>query len=218
MAKSKVQLIDGLIQEVSKFSMTDDNSLSIAQEFISDKADTYRATILKTHSNSKGNLDSCYQIVNCLKPVCLGVECVVSGITLKSDTDIWEVEIPELLDIERSIKYFGSFDMQNAFTRTGLVSMARGNNRWGRKRNQYAKIGNKLYYKGSSSAIQLSLIGIFSSPSGVCGFNDTDPYPLPKSLEGQLELIIKKDLFEMLRIPLDVLSDAQDVMPAQTQK
>jgi hypothetical protein len=219
MAKSKVQFIDSILQEVTRFSMTDDNAFAIAQEFISDKIDGYRATILTPYANSKQSLDSCYQIVNCITPTCLGVSCVVNGITLTSSSEIWVADIPELLDIYGSIKYFGSYDLSRSFVKTSLMAMSKSENRWGRKSSMFARVGNQFYFRDRDSAIKFTLIGIFAAPSGVCGFKSTDLYPLPKALEQKLELIVKKDLFTMLGIPLDVLNDAQDGMPqAQPQQ
>lgn len=218
MAKSKVQFIDSILQEVTRFSMTDDNAFAIAQEFISDKIDGYRATILTPYANQKQSLDSCYQVVNCISPVCLGVSCKVGNINLTASSEIWVADIPELLEIPGAIKYFGSYDLSKAFTKTSLMAMAKSENRWGRTSNMYARIGNKFYFRDRDSAIRFTLIGIFANPSSVCGFNDTDSYPLPKALEQQLELIVKKDLFTMLNIPLDVLNDSQDVVQQATKQ
>lgn len=212
MAKSKAQFIDSILQEVTRFSMTDDNAFAIAQEFISDKLDGYRATILTPYANSKQSLDACYQINDNITPTCLGVSCTVEGMTISATSDIWVAEIPELLDIPNSIKYFGSFDLSRAFSKTSLMAMAKSENRWGRRSSLYARIGNKFYFKDVDSQIRFTTIGIFASPSLLTGFSDTDLYPLPKSLEQQLELLVKKDLFTMLGIPLDVLNDAQDVV------
>ncbi|MBN2617256.1 MAG: hypothetical protein JXR64_02965 [Spirochaetales bacterium] len=220
MAKSKVQFIDSIMQEVTRFSMTDDNAFAIAQEFINDKIDGYRATILTSYANQKQGMDSLYQIVNCITPECLGVSCKVGDITLDASSEIWVADIPELLDIQGAIKYFGAYDLSKAFTKTSLTAMARSENRWGRHSNLYARVGNKFYFKDNDATIKFTLIGIFSNPSDVCGFKDNDPYPLPKALEQQLELLVKKDLFTMFSIPLDVLNDAQDVIqqvPKQQQ-
>jgi hypothetical protein len=212
MAKSKVKIIDSILQEITRFSMTDDNALVVAQEFISDKIDTYRATLLETYSLSKQFINSAYQVINCLKPECLGVSCVVEGITLTSSTDIWVVEVPEILDIRDSIKYFGPYDMSYNYPQTDITSVSVGFRRWyGREEGAYAKVGNKIYFRKKDRALQFSLIAIFASPSGVCGFSDETDYPMPKKLEAQLELLIKKDLFTILSIPLDVINDAQDI-------
>lgn len=218
MAKSKVQFIDSILQEVTRFSMTDDNAFAIAQEFISDKIDGYRATILTPYANAKYSLDSCYQIVNCITPTCLGVSCMVGDIELKATSEIWVADVPELLELQGAIKYFGSYDLTRSFVKTSLLAMAQSENRWGRRSNMYARVGNKFYFKDRDAHTKFTLIGIFSNPSGVCGFNDTDPYPLPKALEQQLELLVKKDLFTMLSIPLDVLNDGQDVVQQQAQQ
>jgi len=75
---------------------------------------------------------------------------------------------------------------------------------------KYVRIGSTLYYQSCDGTKKFTLVGIFASPSIVCGFQDTSPYPIPKELEQQLELLVKKDLYQMLGIPTDMLNDAAD--------
>ena len=217
MAKSKIQFVDSLMVEVTKLSMTDDDALFKANEWIGDKLDGYRATVLRKYIADKRNdLSGCYQKIDCLKPECLGVECEIDGIKLKMDADLWRVKIPELLSVGKAIKYFGTFDLKKAYSNTDLLALSSDKDRWGRVTRQYARIGNYLYYHDYNNSRFFSLIGIFSNPSGICGFNDNDPYPLPKELEQQLELLVKKDLYQMLGIPVDYLNDSSDA-PQQAQ-
>ena len=218
MAKSKTQFVDSLLQEVTKLSMTDDDALFTAKEWIGDKLDGYRATVLRKYIGDRRNdLNGCYQKIDCLDTKCLGIECEVQGVSLKLKADLWEVEIPELLSTNRAIKYFGTFDLQKPYQHVDLFALTNKEQRWGRPIREFTRIGDTLYYQNFDNTIKYTLIGIFASPSGVCGFNDNDPYPLPKELEQQLELLVKKDLYQMLGIPVDYLNDSSDV-PQQTQK
>jgi hypothetical protein len=217
MAKSKIKIIDGLLEEVTKLSMTDDDALFTAREWLGDKLDSYRATVLRKYIADKRNdISGCYQKIDCLDPECLGIECDISGITINLKADLWKINIPELLSIRKAIKYFGPFDLQNPYTHVELFSLTNNESRWGRPIKEFARIGNVLYYQNFDKTRKYTLIGIFANPSSVCGFNDNDPYPLPKELEQQLELLIKKDLYQMLGIPVDYLDDGSDV-PQQKQ-
>lgn len=211
MAKSKVQFVSSLIAELTKLSITDDNALIRAEQFISDKIDGYRATVLRKYATDKRNdLSDCYQKIDCLNRNKLGIECTIEGVNIKADADLWEVEIPELLSVSKSIKYFGSFDLRHPYTQSSLSSLSSSFDRWGRKITSFVRIGNKIYYHDCDGTYQFTLIGIFATPSSVCGFKDTNSYPLPKELEQQLELLVKKDLYQMLGIPIDILNDSAD--------
>ena len=83
---------------------------------------------------------------------------------------------------------------------------------------EFSRIGNTLYYQKFDGTRKLTLIGIFSKPSTICGFLDTDAYPLPMELEQQLELLVKKDLYTMLGIPTDILNDSADNYQQQQAK
>jgi len=210
MAKSKVQIIDSLIQEVSKFKMTDDHALFNAREWLGDKLDGYRATVIKKIAQEKQLLESCYQLIECLTPECVVNECVIEGLTISADSGLWKVKIPELLDIDRAIKYFGLASLQVPYQKIDFSGLVSKDDRWGRKVRKYARIGNELYYHKFDGTRTLSLIAITASPSNVCGFMDTKTYPLPKESEMTLELLVKKDLYQMLGLPADDLNDAND--------
>jgi len=133
MAKSKVQFVDSLIAELTKLSMTDDNALFSAKEFISDKLDGYRATVLRKYiADKKNDLSACYQKIDCLDAKSLGVTCEIEGITIESKTDIMVVEIPELLSVHKAVKYFGTFDLKRNYQKTTLGSLSSTFDRWGR--------------------------------------------------------------------------------------
>jgi len=218
MAKSKIQFVDSLMVEVTKLSMTDDDALVTARDWIGDKLDGYRATVLRKYISDKRNdLTACYQKIDCLTPECLGIECEIEGIELRLKSDLWKIKIPELLSIDRAIRYFGTFDLKHSYTHVDLSGLSNDQDRWGRVKRIFSRVGNYLYYTNFNSVRQFTLIGIFANPSGVSGFNDSNPYPLPKELEQQLELLVKKDLFQMLGIPVDYLSDSSDV-PQQAQQ
>jgi len=210
MAKSKKQFIDSIIQEVTKLQMTDDNAFIAAREWLGDKLDGYRATVIRSYANEKRVLDACYQVINCLSPECLGVTCEIGGLDFTSNAELWQVKIPELLNINGAIKYFGPFTLQSNYTKVDLMALTTNQSRWGRKDRKFARIGNVLYYHDLEETLRFTLVGITANPSDVCGFNDIDPYPLPKELEQQLELLVKKDLYPMLNIPIDFLNDAMD--------
>ena len=216
MAKSKTRFVDSLMEEVTKLSMTDDDALFTAREWIGDKLDGYRATVLRKYIADKRNdLSGCYQKIDCLDAKCLGVECTIEGIELSLKSDLWEVKIPELLSVGKAIKYFGPFDLQNPYSYVDLFALTNNESRWGRPIKEFARIGDVLYYQNFDSTRKYTLIGIFSNPSGVCGFDDDKPYPLPKELEQQLELLVKKDLYQMLGIPVDYLNDSSDANQQQ---
>lgn len=219
MAKSKLQIIDSLLQEVTKFKMTDDNALITSRQWLSDKIDSYRATVLKKAILERKKIPSAYQVVNCLEPECLGIECEIEGIQIKADADIWKVEIPELMDFSKSIKYFGLSDLQNPYDEVDIFGMSVRKNRFGRKIRNFTRVGNYIYYENFDGTRIFTLIGIMAYPSNVCGFQINDPYPLGIEYEQQLELLVKKDLFTMLGIPIDEFDDTKDMagQPKQQQ-
>lgn len=210
MADSRIKIIDSLIQEVSKFKMSDDHALFEAREWLGDKIDSYRATIIKKMSLEKANLSSCYQVVSCINVECLGFSCVIDGIPITSKSELWKADLPEMLDVPNALKYFGYANLKRPYHSGTLASLSSTFNRWNKKRYSYVKIGSSLYFTNDAAVQSFLLIGIMASPSLVCDFNEETPYPLPKEYQESLLLLIKKDLYQMLGVPIDLLNDTID--------
>ena len=211
MSKSKIKMIDSLLVEATKFGMTDDSTLFYAKEWLSDKIDGYRNTIINRMINEKANVDSCYQIIDCLKPECYGTECDVDEHKLEQKNDIWKVKLPDLLDVDRSIKYFGLSDLQTPYNHIDFFGLTVKKDRWDRKVRKYSRIGNDLFYHNFDGTRTFTLIAILAIPSQACSWDDENDYPFPKEREQQLELLVKKDLFQMLGIQLDHVDDTKDM-------
>lgn len=221
MARSRAQIVDSLLQEVSKFKMVDDNGLALAREWLGDKIDSYRATVIKRAIEEKKNIDSCYQIIPCLDVECVSYDCVIEGIEVKASTSLYKTKIPELLDIEGVIKFFGFHDMITPFTKNQFYELAQSQSRWGRPVRKYSRIGNELFWINYEGNRKMLLIAILANPLDACESDSTDVYPLGKEHEQTLELLVKKDLYQMLNIPVDNTNDTVDnqgAMPRQKQQ
>jgi hypothetical protein len=192
------QIIDEVKIDLKQF--TDDNRINFLEEYIESKADDIRATLIRQDiDNRKGyaSLDF-YQHVCCLEVKCHERGCKIDDVFIPSGTIIWEVELPPLIeDIrEYDLKYFGTDNFENPFTRLNLSGFRSvEGDKWNKKNTYFVKIGNVAWIKNlpSSGSARVCAMGIWQQPTKLCSYSyEKSMYPVPSDY--QLKILLKRDI------------------------
>lgn len=210
--KSFPAIIDSIKLGLTNYLITDDSKYD--SEFIGDKVNDVRQTLIKQEYADKKFIDELYYQRTCCLQVFLDkdksceVECVPTGIN-----ELY-VTIPPLISGIgwANIKYFGTLDMQNNFTRKSLSGfMAAEGARWANKKPVITLISSDtILIKNLNCPIEfICMVGLMANPVEACDYNnETDYYPVPDPFK--LEMIIKQDILSTTMVPRDERNDSRD--------
>lgn len=212
MAKTLPRLLHSIIEKYSQYKPTDD--LDISEEFIIDKINDIRSTLIRDEYNM-GKVDEKYYQRSCCWDIkCYEQGCNIGGEFISAGTVIYGVELPPLItDVDwNDILFLGSPDWQKFNRRTLDAFISNAHNPWTVNSPIYTVVGNTAYIM-NKDVIQTGMkkiCGVFllANPVESCDYNlDETIYPVPS--EFKLELLVLKDITST-GYKGDVLSDAQE--------
>ena len=192
------QIIDELKIDIKAY--TDDNRINYLDDYVQDKADDIRATLIRQDiDNRKGyaSLDF-YQPNCCLDVECIKQGCTIDGVVIPSGTVIWKIDMPALIEDVREydLKYLGTDDYDHPFTRLNLSGFRNiAGVIWYKNNVYFVKIGGTVWLKNlpTSGIAKVCAIGIWQQPTKLCDYNyATSMYPVPSDY--QLKVLLKRDI------------------------
>ncbi len=211
MNKTQKEIVYSVLESIYKFRIPDD--FDISTEFVKKKIDDVNVRLLEEMHKQGESLDAFYQKMCCIEVKCTETACIIDGISIPSSDITWYAELPSLNQKigTSNIAYFGTSDMKSNFTKKSESGFFNNGELEWSKSPSYVIVGNKAYFKDLPTTGNkfLCLIGILSSPSTACNFNDNTPYPTPDAYK--LELLVKQDIVSSLALmPKDEISDSRD--------
>lgn len=212
MAKTLTRILHSVIEKYSQYKPTDD--LDISEEFIIDKINDIRSTLIRDEYTT-GKIDEKYYQRSCCWDIeCYKQGCTIAGEWIPAGTVIYGVELPALItDVDwNDILFLGSSDWQKFHRKTLEAWMSNENNPWTGNMPIYTVIGNMAYIKNKDviGTGMKKVCGVFllANPVESCDYNkDETIYPVPS--EFKLELLVLKDILST-GYKGDILSDAQE--------
>jgi len=210
MAKTINKIIYSIREKLEEFSITDDSK--ITPDFIKEKIFDVRSLLIKEiRQNKKGIPDAFYQKICCLEVKCATIECEVGYPFPEAE---YYIELPsmEALSDQSEIKYLGKPNFKLPWTRVNVSGfLSTEGNIYTANEPRYTIVGSIAWIKNlpTTGTTYVCLIGLLDEPYTSCDWNDASILPIPRSMIYKLELLIVKEVFEVLgrRIP-DVLNDA----------
>lgn len=211
--RTKGQIRDSLLIELQGMELSDDSILD--KIFLEDQIDNMREVLINEEWRLKNLSDDYYQFIDCLEIQCsTAAECLISGITVSSEVEIFYIDAPQLVSKIgwNNIKYLGDDDFSNGieFTRKSLNGFGTSHHgRWTGNKPVYTKVGSKIYLKNLPTVGMkfITMAGILFNPLTACNFDSTDAYPVPSHYK--LELLVLKHLITSYNLPRDILDDAR---------
>lgn len=206
MSKSRLEIIDSIIEGLSAYNVTDDSVFT--REFIGYKVDVMRETLIKNDFPKIG--DEYYQSMCCIEVLCLEQGCTVEGLGFIASGDVvWYSELPKLItDVGwKDIKYVGPPDYLEGFTRMSLSGFQSHHGRLYTMGDIiYTRIGDRIYYANIDPKTKyVCLIGLLSSPEDECDYDENQDYPVPDIMK--LEIAVKRDILSTYGILPDSTQD-----------
>jgi hypothetical protein len=195
MKGSLYQIVEEIIIDLQQLISLE--YLVTVKEYIADKCDSMRETLIRDELVSRKYIDDgFYQFITCSEVNCLSNICVINGIEIKSNTDIFLVSLSPLVTglMRRELKSVMSQSMENTFMRVNFSNFINYKPQYSKPGPLYTIVGNNMYLKNlpTKSTKFISYLGIHQKPSTVCNYKDTDPYPVPSSYK--LKLLVKQDI------------------------
>jgi len=202
--KSLNQIVYSVIEFVSGFKVTDDNPFE--PDLIAAKVHDVRSLLIKQGYTAEKTVDDLYYQSHVVD---IKQEDVIPG--KKNGMVYFYANFPALLtNVDwYNIKYLGKANMTEKYNRRSMDGYVAAKGRtWSKDYVDYTVIGNsKALIKDERLAKQILVIGLFSDPTSVPGFDwDTD-YPVPDPFK--LEMIIKQDIMAALGVKPDEKNDAK---------
>lgn len=167
------------------------------KEYIADKCDSIRETIIRQEFERKRYLDDAfYQVVDCNELECLQKTCTINGVSVVSDTDIYVVNISPLVTglHWQELKFVSTQAMNTVFMRRSFASFINYKTQYTKGGPIYTIVGNDMYLKNlpTSGMKFISYAGILSKPSTACNWKETSYYPVPSPYK--LKILVKQDI------------------------
>lgn len=192
-------IIDAVKIDLKQY--TDDDRISYLDDYLIEKADDIRATLIRAEYVTDGRLDEkYYQSTCCIEVECLNQGCVINGTTIPSGTVIWKADLPSLISGVGyyDLKYLGLDDYQTPFKRVSLTSFTNsGGDIWNQKDVYFHITGNTAYFKNlPTSGIKFICgIGLWAKPTSLCNYKlATDIYPVPST--NKLQVLMRMDVLK----------------------
>lgn len=189
------------------FIPSDDSVLDI--EYIYSRINVARSNLVMTLEKNKISIDdSFYQKICCLKIECESTVC--GGMELSNS---YYVELPDRININHTIKYFGDVDLSQSFTlvsNTGFIFNHAS--QFSKNIPYYTLIGNKAYVKNlpTSDMEYMCMVAILNNPlDGKCIRSSADDqYPLPQIYVQDIEQMVINELMPSMMVFPDNANDA----------
>lgn len=167
------------------------------KEWIADKMDGIRETLIRQEYNQKGKLDDrYYQMIDCTQISCLGRSCEINGQTVTATTDIYSGSLPGLVPglMDKDIKFVSDAGIQHTATRMNFKGFVKAKLQYVDDPFCYSIIGSTIYLKNlpTDGLKFISMAGILTKPSTACNWKSTDLYPVPSAYK--LKLLVKQDI------------------------
>jgi len=194
-------IIDEVKIDIKAFS--DDQRIVNLDEYIQEKADDIRATLIRAELTNSGSLDPKYygNPVCCVEIECVQQSCEIHGVDIYSGTVLWKTNnLPALIGGvgDKDIIYLGSDNLQSSFKRVSLSGFANSDGDiWNSNNPMYFISGNIAYFKNlpTSGSKFICAIGLWQKPTSVCSYNlATDIYPVPSDYK--LKILLKQDILK----------------------
>jgi len=203
MGKSLIRIVESVKEELSHYKLTDD--FPITDEYLADKADDVRASLIREAYKNKKIDEKYYQQMCCIEIECAKPGCDVNGVNIPMDYVVWYADLPTLVqDIGwDDIKYFGLMGFIQDFDRKSMGNWINiEGNVWTGLKPAYTIIGNRAYFKNlpTSGITFLCLVAILYKPTTACNYQVDDEYPVPSDMT--LQMLMKKDILSTGFIPL----------------
>lgn len=189
--------------------VTDESYLDQKEEYLYDKINGIRASLIRETLKEDGSLDSSFyqdygfdvetlqefhfNITSSVKTFYLDLPFLVPGIGMKS------------------LRYVGDDDFTTPGFKIGSMSEMQSSDGalYTSQKPIASVIGNKCILKNIPKGTRkLFVIGLYMNPLDVVGFDENSPYPVPSTYK--LEMLVKKDLLSTWGFPLDVLKSMND--------
>jgi hypothetical protein len=204
MAKSIKKIIESVREELGQYKLSDD--FPIEDEYLLDKANDCRASLIRDVFKSGVIDDNFYQEECCLEVNCVDAGCTINGTFIPSGNVLWYVDLPALVtDVAwYDVKYFGTVGFTNDFSRKNFFGWLHPEgNIWTANKPMFTIIGNRAYIKNlpTPGLRYLCMIGLFYNPTDICDYDlETDEYPVPSDIT--LQLLMKKDILSTWQTPI----------------
>lgn len=202
--KSYRDIIYSVIEFVSGFNVTDDSPYD--EVLIGKKVDDVRATLIQQEYTQLRRInDLFFQQMDAV--------ILKEGIDPKDESPIQSffVEFQELLPSVgwANIKYLGTKTMREKYNRRSIDGFSVGENRrWSSGEVDYFVVGpNRAFIRNEKTTTDITIIGLFKSPTEVPGMTWDSIYPTPDPF--RLEMIVKQDILSGIGIKSDEKNDAR---------
>lgn len=200
--QSQRLIVEQLIIELS--STVPMKKLQALKEYFADQCDVMRLTTLREQLRDIGFIDQLYyQQVPCDDSLitCHQRQCTIDGITFTADTDIFEVQMPNLVTgvYNKNIKSVSDSFGNTSFTRVSYNDFINFTSQYTKPGPIYTVIGmNKMFLRNLPTAGMkfLSVWALLASPKTACNWKNTDYYPVPSIYK--LKLLVKKDFLSTM--------------------
>lgn len=207
--KTKLDYVYSILESLTDFNLTDDHKID--EEWVSDKIDDVRATLIKGLKNIH---DDFYQLVCCIEIECEKPACDINGVSIPSGDVLWKAELPSLIPLEKgnNIKYFGPPNLKSNFTQVSPSAFQTLEAReFTSDKTFYMILNGIAYFKNlpTSGIKYVCLAGLLLNPETACNYElQNSNYPVPSGLK--LEILVKQDILSTYNIKPDVKQDARD--------
>lgn len=210
MAKTLTRIVHSIMEKYSQYKPTDD--LELPPEFLIDKINDIRATLIRDEYNNGTIDEKYYQKLCCLDITCEENGCTIGGEFITTGSSISIVELPPLItDVDwNEIIFLGSPEFQKYHRKTLDAWISNEGNPFTNGMPIYTVVGNQVYLRNKITQGMKKVCGVFllSNPVDACDYDkDVDNYPIPS--EYKLELLVLKDLLSV-GYRGDIMNDAQE--------
>lgn len=220
MGQTIQRIIYSVKEAVTNFHITDD--FRIEDEYLIHLANTIRSSLIDEEFKSRKLSDEYYQRYCCLEVECVKESCVLDGLTVSSENVLYYADVPSLKKGIGwdNIKMLTAEDV--IFSRLNFMSFKMQDNRqYGLSMPTFTLIGNRVYLRHlpTTGTKFLCIVAILEDPliAGLCDMDSDDEYPVPNVMK--LEYLMKRNVFESLNLPVDVINNTNDdTVNVQTKK
>jgi len=217
MAKTKQQVIDSILEQVSAFELTDDNPID--RDWLGAKIDDIREKLILEQFNAKRSIDDAYYELDC----CVEIECAelaqcsVDGITFSSGEKVYWFDASNVIGgldgkaIKSAFLAIDGFGNDGVMKSISLRSLSGFNTvdglRYTRNSMFMTVIGAKGYVRNlpNDGIRMICVVMAKRSPGSGCGDLNDVQYPVPDY--HKLEYIARQEILNGFQFSPDRLND-----------
>ena len=195
--QSQEAIVEQLVIELSELVPL--KKLVALKEYFADQCDIMRLTVLREEFRSTGMIDQLYyQEVPCDDSLitCYERSCTINGVTFTSDTDIYEVMLPNLVTgvFNFNVKSVSDPNLEKSFFRVTFDDFVNFRSQYLKPGPIYTIIGGNrmlIRFLPTKGMTFLNVWALLAVPKTNCNWKSTDYYPVSSIYK--LKLLIKKD-------------------------